>query len=99
TKLAEGVTDVSNAQGLTGLSIYPNPASETTRLSVTVTAPQQVNINLVDVTGKALLQLENSYLTEGEYVYAPNLSGFNRGLYFINATFGTGAISKKMFIR
>ncbi|MCZ2223962.1 MAG: T9SS type A sorting domain-containing protein [Chitinophagales bacterium] len=64
------------------VNIYPNPAKD--RLKVTVTAPKATNatLTITDMTGRIVMQ-NNNTLTMGENNIAVNISTLNSGSYII----------------
>lgn len=57
---------VRMSQNTVNLAIAPNPTSDNARLTLSLTAPAQVQIRLTDITGKTAATLLNQYCTIGD---------------------------------
>jgi len=68
-----------------GLQIFPNPANEYVFVQYTLDSPQDVRIELVDITGKNLGILRNSKQYPGTHLEIINLRNINLpvGSYFV----------------
>jgi len=74
------------------VNVYPNPAKD--KLSVSVTAPKAANTSLIitDMTGKTVMQLNNS-LVAGENNIAINVASLRAGNYIIKLSCAEGCES------
>jgi hypothetical protein len=57
-----------------------------------------VEIALVDLTGREVLNLENSYESIGSKNYNFNLPEINNGIYFVQVRINDSRISKKIWV-
>jgi hypothetical protein len=74
-------TGVSEAEPLTGIKVYPNPAEDV--LNIVIKDPEkQISLILVNIDGQTIFNrsLENS--TPG-MIHKIDISGFARGVYFV----------------
>ena len=62
-------------------SLYPNPATEEFNVLFTIDKRRKINLSLIDVTGRILMQRIISALP-GENQIKINASEFSRGIYF-----------------
>jgi hypothetical protein len=82
---------VHELQSISGISLFPNPATDKLFVSYTTEKPQHVSIRITDITGKEVMQ------TQLEGLAGPNLlpletTTLEHGAYFI--TISDGASSK-----
>lgn len=78
TPVPAGVTNMNNNKNT--YSIFPNPAKDRISIQWNAAASSTANITITDVTGKKVLS--TSATTNGNTDI--NLSGLQKGLYFIN---------------
>ena len=62
---------------------YPNPASAVTTIEMNLLNPETISIKLLDVTGKLIADIANGYVEEGKHEFNFDVSGLERGMYFI----------------
>lgn len=77
-------------------NVYPNPATDQTTISFTLSSPANVNLVIVDVTGRVVKQLANGHHAEGHYTYSVVVSQFPMGMYLCNLTANDLHLSKRM---
>jgi hypothetical protein len=66
------------------LKSWPNPASEELHLSFTLNDKATVRLNLIDVSGKPIKQLQKEQrLPSGSHQYTFELSGVESGTYYL----------------
>jgi len=85
------------------LSIFPNPFSESTIISFTLTDESVMNFEIYDVNGKMVNRLLNNKLNKGSYKV--NWKGIDKGgsklhggIYFYKASFGENVYSGKLIV-
>jgi hypothetical protein len=89
-------TSVSSKElksNISSLSIAPNPANEDVNLIFTLDVAQKISIDLYDVSGKWMKNIDSSF--HGANQSQPlqfNVSEFSNGLYFIRLTNESGQI-------
>lgn len=64
------------------LSAVPNPANEVTTIKFATSDPGKINLEITDVTGRLLRQLNLISEGNGEQVIPIDLSGYTNGVYF-----------------
>lgn len=82
--ITEAVNVGINDFALKSYAIYPNPANDFLNLQLLPLQTEKVSINIQDVTGKTILQLEREILENQENNFKINTSTFSNGLYFVN---------------
>jgi hypothetical protein len=75
------------------LSVYPNPANDVLNINLDAAAGIIATYQLVDVTGRLLLNgnAENN-------AFSLNVDGVNPGLYFVNITLKDGSVATKRVV-
>lgn len=100
-----GCVDTSDAvsvscTGLNDLSatirfaVMPNPASEMVTISYDLPQAEQVQINLIDLSGRLLQRVFNGHQSKGLQQVQIHLHDFASGTYFINFNTGSDSFSK-----
>jgi len=95
----KSATGINENDDLSQLSMYPNPViGKTLNLAFDLKKNANVEIALVDLTGRAILNLENSYESMGSKAYSFNLPELNNGIYFFQVRINESRISKKIWV-
>lgn len=81
--------------GLEHISLYPNPAGETTILKYYAPFNIQVNISISDVTGKQIADY-NVSAVKGNNNYSLDVANLNPGIYIVNVKTEDGATAKTL---
>jgi hypothetical protein len=81
----------------TGLTVFPNPASEKVNISFTLTETQNVRIELVTLTG-TLLHSETITSIKGGYSKSLDVSTLAKGIYMLKLTSDRGTSIRKIVI-
>lgn len=93
--VSETLTSVSeNSQPETGLFVYPNPARD--KLVVEYTSAGNAIITLTDVRGTKVIERESA--KTGEQSEQLELSGLNKGLYYLILKSGNKTEARKVMI-
>lgn len=93
--LATTINDIDNNN--TTLSIFPNPATDFTRLQITADKNENVTISVTDLLGK-VVYTKDKMIHTGVNIEHINFSNLQEGIYFINTQIGVQKISKKLVI-
>ncbi len=88
------VTGVVTNDGLYGISIYPNPATDNINLEVTSPGPAEMRVTLYDLTGKTIFTDESP---AGRKSYG--LEGYAPGIYFVQVEISGSRMTQKLTIR
>ncbi len=87
-----GIQDV---QFLATLNVYPNPASDLSNISFSLSETQLMKIEISDLTGRVVESVENNKLPAGNYNYSfgKNLSD---GIYFVRFQSNENDLTRKV---
>jgi len=68
-------------KGVTGLNIFPNPATGQSTISFNLAEKKQVKLEIRDISGKVLKNIYNGELMQGEHEMRLNLANLSNGIY------------------
>ena len=82
---------VDTTTGLNGLftssiALYPNPAHDEVSVNYLSNGREAVKINITDSEGKQVLKLDYGTYPTGIITQKINVSGFPKGIYFVNVS-------------
>lgn len=90
TTMANDIRDFFNTAGvdepngqLTGLSVYPNPATNEFRLDFTLVQESDVLIQIVDMTGRVVSNFSNEKISAGSITRTINVADITSGNYLL----------------
>jgi M6 family metalloprotease-like protein len=81
-----GITE--NASNPLQLKISPNPFNDKTTISYTMEKTEDVEISIIDITGKILMQSLHLKQDKGAQIFTMDAALLSRGIYFINIKAG-----------
>ena len=82
--------------GEAGFLMYPNPVLDRGVLEFTLETAGKCFINLIDISGKQVMTLEDNYFEAGNHVIFVNLADVPGGIYLCNMKInGKSAVSTK----
>jgi hypothetical protein len=97
--VANGYVGVNDPQPTQNeVTLFPNPATENTSLSVTLDTPEDVMVTIYDITGKIISQRDYGTLT-GNYLLPINTTGFQSGVYIVELRTGDAVSTKRMIVQ
>ena len=79
--------------------IYPNPATEKAIIKYLLLKDSEVNITVIDITGKEVINIISKKQSKGYHITNVNLSGIEEGVYFCRFTFDNENIVQKLIIQ
>lgn len=90
-----------NAQaGLSGLNVYPNPASDFLMVESGTAGPAKVYISLVNQLGQSMFSGERDQLRAGPISERIDIGSFPAGIYFVRISNAAGeALTQKFLVR
>lgn len=88
-------TSVEESTFLSNLNISPNPSNGSINLSFDQSQMQTTSIEIVDVLGRTVYT-ENLQKFTGSYSKKLDLTGFNKGIYFVRITSESGSETRKI---
>ena len=68
--------------------VYPNPFTNNLNIVYTLNHPEQVKIEILDISGKTVSTLINRYLDPGNYSMDIDGNGFRNGVYYLSVHTG-----------
>jgi hypothetical protein len=92
-----GVSEVNSNESF--ISVYPNPFSESTTLSIHLNNDELVSIMIYNISGKLVKIFDAGYLSTGENSFTLDASAFEKGLYFAKVTIGEKSEMVKLLIK
>lgn len=93
-----GITELNNGDG-SNVNVYPNPASGEANFNIHLTETGDVNIKVLDMTGRVILQENRAELSKGEHTITINTSHLNAGMYMYQVTANGEPLTGKLYIR
>jgi aminopeptidase N len=97
--LSVGIDDTKLGNQTFSLSQnYPNPASDQTNISFTLSEASDANISVYDVSGKKVLQLLDAYRGQGTHLISADVSQLKAGVYYYRLEAGGMSASKRLVI-
>ena len=91
------VTSVTGIHSNTGLSIYPNPASDRIIVQWSNISDKNIDLTIVDVTGKVLVN--QSVSTTSGIRSTVDISMLNTGIYFVKIRCSKGELMEKVTVK
>lgn len=81
------------------VNCYPNPATNSTTLSFTLTEASGVSIDVFDVLGNKVASMSsNAQLAAGTHQHVINTEAYTPGMYFICITSGETVITRRLTV-
>jgi hypothetical protein len=80
------------------LNIYPNPASNSTKIDFKIESANKVSIKVIDLLGNVVLTIPGEQYAAGNHTTTVNTKGLSSGIYSIIVTVGDKEISEKLSI-
>lgn len=85
TSTVQFFVGVEEQQLLSSMTLFPNPTDGVTNLAINLSERADVSIQLVDLTGKVIIN-ENKEMFTGENRYAFDATNLTNGMYFIRVS-------------
>jgi len=76
-------TSVNEVENVNNISVYPNPFTNNFTLNITTTQSENLNITLVDISGRLVKEINNEVVSVGAHTYTINTSNVQAGVYFV----------------
>jgi hypothetical protein len=93
-----GATGINDYFDNASVTLYPNPATESTTLQMVVNKPSEAVWSITDLTGKAI-QSGVMKLNTGSNTLNFNLKGIAKGIYLLNLNGEEGSYSTKLMVK
>jgi hypothetical protein len=91
-------TNTAEVDFLSELSVFPNPANTYTTLQVETEIAQDIQVSMMDLTGKILWN-SNESLTSGQHNITIPTRELSNGLYLISIQKGNQVVTRKLAIK
>lgn len=78
--------------------VFPNPANQSATVSFNINETSNVQVSMLDMTGKVVAELFNGNNVSGNQVINIDLSKFNAGLYFVSINSNNGNKTLKLSV-
>lgn len=90
-----GIDEVSS---LSGLSVYPNPFSDKTNISIELTKPSSVSYSIYNVLGEVVYTENAGSLASGSHEFVLDATNISSGMYYLNIMVDDKLVTKKITI-
>jgi hypothetical protein len=91
-------TSVEGKANVATATVFPNPATDNVTLSFALENNDNINIQVVDLTGKVVVELGSAEYTNGVNQVNINTANLNSGVYFINMTSANSNYTQRLII-
>lgn len=88
----------AKANPSTSLMIYPNPVSNSTTISFSLSQQGKISVQLFDMTGRFIKTLAEKVFEEGENKIEWNVAEQNAGLYFLRIETANYSATEKLIV-
>lgn len=78
-------------------SIYPNPASDVAQVELNLEVASEVNITIMDVTGKVVASRDYGTV-QGNQIFPIHVANFTNGMYMVHITTDNGVSTKRLMV-
>lgn len=96
TAIAAGI--YAPAMSLSGVNLYPNPASNSTNLSIELTQNESVNISVLNAIGQEVYTSKSNNYDAGVNTITLDTQEWAAGVYNINISTAKGSVNQKLTI-
>jgi hypothetical protein len=90
-------TEVKETAENNALTIFPNPAADHINIAVGATSKTLQRIGISDIFGREVYSI-NTHNNNIDF-YSIDLSGMNKGIYFVRCTFASGSTTRKILLQ
>ena len=95
-KSPDGVDE--NINGFADIIIYPNPATVSTTISISLQNNRVINISVFDVNGRKVIKVFEGELSTGTHDFKIDINQLSKGYYLVRAGSGLRISSKKLIV-
>lgn len=95
-----GPTGIDSPEnGVNNFNVFPNPAQDNTIVGFSLDQQEEVNLSIVDMTGREVMSVYNGTLGAGQHQFPVNAVGtLSSGIYFIRLSTAEGNIATQKLI-
>jgi hypothetical protein len=80
-------------------TVYPNPVKDKATVTFTLSSNEQVRLELVDITGKIVQEIDDRNRAAGEHKIQLRTAELKNGVYFCKVTAGSKSFTKRIIIQ
>lgn len=96
---SDAISGISTLPSQTNhINVFPNPASEKATITINLSTTQQVNVTVVDITGKQVMVLMNELLPAGIHTFNATTKNLAKGLYFVKLNSNNAQATQKLIV-
>lgn len=88
-----------NKDAVSGVSIFPNPATEKVNVEFNLKNASDVSVEVMDITGKVVETLSLTSASVGANTAELNVSNYSAGIYSVSVKSNDSSVTKKLVIR
>jgi hypothetical protein len=81
------------------VNVYPNPSRGNTSIDFMMASAGQVKIEILDITGRSIMSLQDGFRNEGQQHLTFDVSNLSSGACFIKISTKNSTSTKKLFIQ
>ncbi|MFN8288072.1 MAG: T9SS type A sorting domain-containing protein [Chitinophagales bacterium] len=96
--VAAGVNEPANQNAITDLSVFPNPVSDHSKISLKLDKSADVTFRVFDITGKLYKEVTARNATAGTNLFDLDAAGLSNGTYVLAATVGNTRTQSRLFV-
>lgn len=93
-----GTTAINENKINTALNVYPNPATDYINVEMKITNGNNIHLNVFDITGKLIRNIDLSGVNPGYSVQAISLENMVAGKYFVRYSDGSVNVTQPFLI-
>lgn len=79
------------------IRVFPNPSTGEFNLQLKLSKPGNINISILDIQGRKVLEMNPENVSEFQKSFS--LSGYKKGIYYIQIITGSEVITEKLIIQ
>lgn len=85
-----------NTMNVSAAKVYPNPTANSATVAFSLTNASEVNVNVTDMSGKAVFAKNLGNLSAGENSTEINMAGMASGVYYVQLHSNGSVVTKKV---
>jgi len=97
-RVTSDITGITEKDASTSVNVYPNPSKGITNVNISLANLSNVEMNILDITGKKVWSQNAGSMTAGTYNVKVDVSNFESGVYFYQLITETGTTTKKLYV-
>lgn len=93
-----GILGVKEVSAIAGVSLYPNPTNENTKLFVDVAQNSTIEVTVMNANGQVMQTVATKYAEVGTHEFTINAADFAQGLYYAVVRTGDAVKTVKLSV-